>query len=186
MEDLLKAALWELQDATTDYDEFNEMENTVPNFIESDISPYTIAGICKGGCASGSYMPAVTYADASETMHEYGDEVLQYIEDNIGELPQPNTGESWSGMAVFFLTIAVEIWAGKAQEELCQLMRDNIATKEEELRERFKADLLPLVVEQYSADDEPAINETWNNWVDGLQKDGEIPEYVAGNVTFED
>ena len=182
----LESALWELDDAITDYPEFEEMENTVPDFIESDISPYTVAGICKGGCESGSYMPAVTYADAIETMSEHGDDVLQYIEDTSGELPQPKPGESWSGMAVFFLSVAVEMWASTAQEELCQLMEDNIDTKEKELRETFKADILPLVVEQYSADDEPAINEAWNNWTDGLQKDGEIPSYVCSNITFED
>jgi hypothetical protein len=182
----LESALWELSDAITDHPEFEEMENAVPDFIESDISPYTIAGICKGGCASGSYMPAVIYADAIETMSEHGDAVLQYIEDTIGELPQPKPGESWSGMAVFFLSVAVELWAAAAQDELLDLMQDNIDTKQEELRAQFKEHILPLIIEQDSADDEPAINEGWNNWTDGLQTDGQIPAYVCNNITFED
>ncbi len=70
-----------------------------------------IEAICHGGCASGAYMPAVTYYQARETMSEHGDDVLQFIEDYLGELPQPPKGESWSGMSCFFLSCAVEMWA---------------------------------------------------------------------------
>lgn len=70
-----------------------------------------IQAIQQGGCASGAYMPAVTYYTATQTMSTYGDDVLQYIEDQLGELPQPRAGESWSGLAVFYLSYAVELWA---------------------------------------------------------------------------
>ena len=84
----------------------------VPAWIDGDISASTIASIVQGGCASGAYMPAVTYWQALETMTRHGDDVLQYIDDVMGELPAPSRGESWSGMACFYLSYAVELWAG--------------------------------------------------------------------------
>lgn len=72
-----------------------------------------IQAIQQGGCASGAYMPAVTYYTARETMNEFGDDILEYIESNLGEIPQPATGESWSGIAVFYYSYAVELWAGQ-------------------------------------------------------------------------
>ena len=80
-----------------------------PDWITQDLSPNDIAAILQGGCASGAYMPAVTYHQAIETMGEYGNDVLQYIEDALGELPQPDKGESWSGLACFYLSYAVEL-----------------------------------------------------------------------------
>lgn len=90
----------------------------VPRWIQQDISANDVISICQGGCASGAYMPAVTYYQARETMGEHGDDVLQYIEDQLGELPAVPTGESWSGIAVFFLSVAVELWASSTLTEL--------------------------------------------------------------------
>lgn len=102
---------------------------TVPSWIDSDICAMTIASICQGGCASGSYMPAVTYYQALRTMSDYGDEVLQYIEDIIGELPDwRETYEeiSWRGMACFYLSYAVELWAGDIMGQLGELEIDHV------------------------------------------------------------
>ena len=82
-----------------------------PNWIIEELTPYDLAAINQGGCASGAYMPAVTYSTALETMSEHGNDVLQYIEDAFGELPTVPQGESWSGIAVFYLSCAVELWA---------------------------------------------------------------------------
>lgn len=90
----------------------------VPEWVEQDIDTGTVAGVCEGGCASGSYMPAVTYYTARETMGQHGDEVLQFIQDHYGELPQPSADESWSGIAVFYLSIAVELWCSNVAEDL--------------------------------------------------------------------
>jgi len=91
---------------------------TIPAWIEQDITPYDVASICEGGCASGAYMPAVTYSNAVEVMAEHGDEVTQYIEDAYGELPQIPADSSWSGIAVFYLSVAVELWASMAHDTL--------------------------------------------------------------------
>ena len=90
----------------------------IPGWIEQDICAMTVASICQGGCASGSYMPAVTYYQALRTMSDYGDDVFYYIEDTLGELPNPPSGESWRGMACFYLSRAVELWAGDIMGQL--------------------------------------------------------------------
>jgi len=83
----------------------------IPNWIDQEITGTTVAAIRQGGCASGAYMDAVTYYDARRTMDGHGDAVLEYIECAMGEIPQPKDGESWSGFAVFYLSMAVELWA---------------------------------------------------------------------------
>jgi hypothetical protein len=89
----------------------------LPAWLESDISPADIAAILKGGCASGAYMPAVTYYTAAKTMAEHGDDVLEYIESNYGPLPDVN-GQAWSQMACTYLSCAVELWACNVESEL--------------------------------------------------------------------
>ena len=44
----------------------------VPAWIKDGITNYDVASINEGGCASGAYMPAVTYHEALETMNEHG------------------------------------------------------------------------------------------------------------------
>ncbi len=47
-------------------------------------------------------------------------------------------------------------------------------SSEDELSIMFDEQVAPLVIEQYGADDEPAMSEGFNNWSDSLCKDGEI------------
>jgi hypothetical protein len=94
------------------------LDIAVPAWIEQDIAASTIASIVQGGCASGAYMPAVTYYDALRTMSEHGDDVLQFLQDYLGELPAPRSDESWSGMACHYLSYAVELWAGDVMLQL--------------------------------------------------------------------
>ena len=86
-------------------------EYNQPDWLEYPLSPSDVAAINQGGCASGAYMPAVTYHKALETMAEHGNDVLQYIQDSYGELPKPADDESWAGIAVFYLSVAVELFA---------------------------------------------------------------------------
>lgn len=46
-------------------------------------------------------------------------------------------------------------------------------TKAEAVAE-FRAYVLPGIVEQYGRNDRPAIEQGWNDWTDGLMKDGRI------------
>ncbi len=79
-----------------------------PAWITEPLSPADIAAVNQGGCESGAYMPAVTYHTANMTMAVHGDDVLQYLEDMAGQLPTPPQDICWSGLAVFYLSRAVE------------------------------------------------------------------------------
>lgn len=43
-----------------------------------------------------------------------------------------------------------------------------------EVLEQFKSDILPAIVDRYGKNDKPALCEAWNNYTDGLCKDGLI------------
>jgi len=98
-----------------------ELGIDVPEWIEGDITLYDVQAIMQGGCESGAYMPAVTYHTARETMAKYGDEVLQFIDDYAGELPPVPQDSSWSGIAVFYLSYAVELWANVHGENIGEI-----------------------------------------------------------------
>ena len=89
----------------------------IPGWIDDDISPADVAAILQGGCASGAYMPAVTYHTAAKIMEWSGDDVLQYIEDALGDLPNV-AGQGWSQMACTYLSCAVELWASSVESQL--------------------------------------------------------------------
>jgi len=89
----------------------------IPDWMEPDIDIEQLVTIVQYGCASGAYMPAVTYYAASETMHRHGNEVLAFIDDYIERPPIPE-GSSWQGIAVHYLSTAVEIYAGVALDEI--------------------------------------------------------------------
>ena len=49
-------------------------------------------------------------------------------------------------------------------------------TSEDHLSEIFDEEVAPLVLENYSADDVTAFNEAFNNWSDGLTREGRLHE----------
>ncbi len=104
---------------------------TVPPWIDSDITVRDVESILQGGCASGAYMPAVTYHEATETMAEHGDTVLDFITEDHGlDLNLPDN-PSWSGLACHFLSVAVELWCSSVETEI----EDYIEEKENEEEE---------------------------------------------------
>ncbi len=111
----------QIRETGHDLRELIESLEDQPDWItyNEPLSVYDIKSIQQGGCASGAYMPAVTYVIAADTMNECGNDVFTYIEDVYGELPQPPTTESWRGMAVFYLSLAIETW-------VCQFDLDGI------------------------------------------------------------
>lgn len=107
--------LWDHEEPVTDFG------IDVPAWIDQDIDPATVAAIIRGGCASGAYMPAVTYYQAAETMHKHGDDVLQWLEDmGVTEImdAEKMLEGSWSMAAVYVLSAAVDEWAQSVEEEL--------------------------------------------------------------------
>lgn len=121
------ADLWEYDEAISVYNEkalaADEDGETVdvPEWIEQDITPADVAAIVQGGCDSGAYMPAVTYHRALATMAEHGDDVLQYIEDR-DRMPESLPAGSWAGLACWFLSAAVELWANSVENELDDML----------------------------------------------------------------
>lgn len=109
-----------------DETEIHTLGIDVPRWIDSDITVSQVAAIVQGGCASGAYMPAVTYYEALKTMGEHGDDVLEFIEESFGEMPTPGKdAQSWSGMACFYLSVAVELWASNVESQLEDLPDDD-------------------------------------------------------------
>jgi hypothetical protein len=108
--------LWEYDNSIADLVD-------VPAWIKQDITAADVAAILQGGCASGAYMPAVTCHQALQTMNEHGDDVMDYIEDTLGELPSAEPG-SWAGLACHYLSQAVELWAGSIEDELLKALEN--------------------------------------------------------------
>jgi hypothetical protein len=71
------------------------------------------------------------------------------------------TNFSWNGMNDLEIV-----------EHLAEL--EGMICSEEALSERFDEQIAPSVIEQYGENDEPAINEAFNDWTDSLCKEGEI------------
>jgi len=107
-----------------DHDTPASEHTEVPEWVGDSVTCADVAAIVQGGCASGAWMPAVTYYQAVATMSEHGDDVLQYLEDQLGELPQHASTESWSGIAVHYLSCAVELWASGAEAEICEALAE--------------------------------------------------------------
>jgi hypothetical protein len=51
-------------------------------------------------------------------MAKHGDEVLQFIEYHYGDIPQQREITSWAGISVYYLSVAVELYADVALREL--------------------------------------------------------------------
>ena len=109
--------LWDNSDV-----EIQSLGIDVPRWIEQDIDCGMVASVLRGGCASDAYMPAVTYWQALKTMEEHEDAVLDYLEDcgyeELWNIPECN--RSWAGIAVYFVSMAVESWCSSMEEEVIE------------------------------------------------------------------
>ena len=109
-------------DIWNDETEVREYGIEVPGFIEQDITAQDIVSIVQGGCASGAYMPAVTYHVAVDLMTDYGDGIFDTIEDVMGCPPADclsrTEDNSWAQMATRFVSLAVEIWASGVMHQI--------------------------------------------------------------------
>ena len=67
-----------------------------PDWIEKELTQNQLEGIHYGGCAGYAYEPAVVYHRAMKTMAVHGDDVLEFIEEHLGGLPEVPERTSWS------------------------------------------------------------------------------------------
>jgi len=98
----------------TDLREFVEAINDQPDFMSGEMGIDSISelqSIIQCGCASNAHR-SVYFYDAAKTMAEYGDSVLEYLENELGEIPQPEKGMTWSHLASHYLSYAIELWCG--------------------------------------------------------------------------
>lgn len=119
------ANLWDFDSVTV-----SALGIDVPSWIEQDITPYDVAGILQGGCASGAYMPAVTYHMVLRTMQDYGDDILEAIQDVVGEVPAVGD-DSWGTYCCNLVSTAVELWASSVESEI-ETALDEMAEESEE------------------------------------------------------
>jgi hypothetical protein len=111
----------QLKQNGVDLADFLERVNDQPNFMQFSgmgiDSIGELQAIIQSGCASNAHR-SVFYHDAKNCMDEYGDDVLQYIEDCEGEVPHPPQDFSWSQLASFYLSCAVELWCSAFDADL--------------------------------------------------------------------
>tara|TARA_R110000765_G_scaffold63244_1_gene122940 strand:+ start:641 stop:1054 length:414 start_codon:yes stop_codon:yes gene_type:complete len=92
----------------------------VPAWVDRDISPADVASILAGGCHAG-YASGTTYHEAQQVMSLHADSedgVFAFLVSLYGTLPPIPDGTSWSGLASYFLCLAVERWAENVEPEL--------------------------------------------------------------------
>lgn len=61
---------------------------------------------------------------------------------------------------------------------------NNWIASEEALSDRFDEEVAPLIIAQYGENDQPAINQAFNNWTDSLREEGEIHSEQYNNYCY--
>ena len=99
-----------------------------------------------------------------DTQYDAAQEALSNFEDDIGELAENIT------------------------ESIRFAMTERCETLEIEMGDRFESEVLPHVKAAHEQDgvvDGPARRESWCNFIDSLNKSGELSEYEAANIDFD-
>jgi hypothetical protein len=105
----------------TENTELREVGVEVPSWIDQDITIGEVCQIVDFGCASGAYMPAVTYSSALNTMERYSVEVFDWLDDygpSAKEVLANSGAHSWSSIACDILSAAVESWSQVVYDEI--------------------------------------------------------------------
>ena len=61
---------------------------------------------------------------------------------------------------------------------------NNLIASEEQLSELFDSEIAPLVIAQYGENDQDAINQSFNDWSDGLCKDHQLHDLQYNEYTY--
>ena len=78
--------------------------------------------------------------------------------------------------------------AANCTESIRSTMVERCENLETEMGERFENEVLPHVKAAHEEDgviDRPARRESWCNFIDSLNKSGELTEYEAANIDFD-
>jgi len=90
--------------------------------------------------------------------------------------------------ALGLLTGDVEELAAALADSIGDTVANYVADKEAEINERYEDECLPWVKKAYEQDgdvDGTARAEAYSKFVDGLNRDGEIGEYLASNIDLD-
>ena len=102
-------------------EDFLEKLNDQPEFMKFESmgvdSISELQSLIQCGCASNAHR-SVYYYEASQCMAKHGDDVLEFIENYLGEIPAPQTGCSWSQLGSNYLSTAIELWCGQFADDL--------------------------------------------------------------------
>lgn len=139
------------------------------------------------GCQSGIVSELIYYYDTRAFFDKYSDEIFELLDqdlENFGQEPEIKGGDRKS------------FYSWYAFERISQMIYDyfeyedddcnNEFLNEDQVKQMFFNQELPLIIEQYSKDDIIAINEGFNNFTDGLCKDGEISEDLYNEIYIDD
>ena len=85
-----------------------------PPWIAADITPSDLEAMQHEELEKTSLWSGQVQPVAQETMAEHGSDVLNFITDRCGSLPEPPENTPWSDMAAFYLRHAVNQWAHEA------------------------------------------------------------------------
>ena len=78
--------------------------------------------------------------------------------------------------------------AENATESIRAAMTHRVETLETEMSERFEAEVLDALKATYEQDGEvdgPARRQEWCNFIDSLNKSGDLSDYEAANIDFD-
>jgi hypothetical protein len=113
-----------LIEAGEDLRDFVERLNNQPDFmggVMSIDSGTELAAIIDSGCAANAHGSVYSI----KAMAEHGDSVLEYLENQLGEVPSPTMADSWSSMASSYLSMAIECWANQFSDHSAILWQGN-------------------------------------------------------------
>ena len=72
----------------------------------------------------------------------------------------------------------------EAINEKIKLINEEMSEKD--VKKEFEEQILPMVVDEYGKNDIVAISTAFNDWIDGLHKDGQISDDLVDDITLED
>lgn len=133
----------------------------------------------------------LTKGVVDNTTHLNGSEIPEYVRSALyvlidfaakNEMGMEDFHDTLSETTVLMKEISDAVYQDKRWHEW---MRQDVDPTEDELHRRFTSDILPMVKHQFEADgkpDYPARCEAFNNWTDGLCKDGDISDWLYNNI----
>ena len=118
----------------------------------------TLASIAQGGCASGAYMPAVTYYTAKQALFsELGEDMANYAINFLAEVDSLDQvaihlEDGIQYMAAYLASVAVETWAYEIEQDVLNKIDELLAEQARAVDYCVALDLLYNVNNKHAND----------------------------------